>query len=61
MKHGEGSCGGNMKAGEGKCGGAAWQKRYRGNSHRASNDDGSRKTRQRAGSRSRKHTSPIVR
>jgi hypothetical protein len=58
MKDHEGKCGAKM--GEGKCGGGAWQKRYRSNSHRAANDDGSTKSRQSAGSRSRKHTSPLL-
>jgi len=58
----EGTCGGNMKAvGEGTCGGASYLKRYKGNKYRASNDDGSTQSRKRAGSPSRKHTSPHVR
>ena len=42
---------------EGTCGGASWQKKNKGNKYRSGNDDGSRKTRQRAGGQSMKHTS----
>ncbi len=50
----------HSKVAEGTCGGASWQKHNKGNRYRAKHDDGSRKQRQSAGSRARKHTSPIV-
>lgn len=49
------------KCGEGKCGGGNWRKNNSGNVYRAKHDDGSRQSRRKTGSGSRKHRSTHTR